>query len=434
MNTLRAKLIALLAGAILLVVALATWLNWHTLGRPDFSELIKANATYIGHLLGHVPEQTATAGSAVARLQDAPAGGRLLIHFTSALRAELVRSGLPADAVVSLPTETTWPVISLDVPGQAQKLVFPAVLPPRPPSTPPTALIGWIALIAAGTIAISVAAVYRLTQPLVLVERSVANVDAGGELPLLPETGTVEVRVTARAINRLSARLKQAMESRMRLVAAAGHDLRTPMTRMRLRAEFLGDTDRQKWLADLDELDHIADSAISLVREEMTVEERNPIRLDFLLRQAVAELSELGMDLRLGSIAAAEIVIRPLSLKRALRNLLVNAATHGKGATITLLNAGAVARIEILDRGNGIPDHLLERAMEPFFRANPVRSPTGAGLGLAIAREIILRNGGQLTLANAPTGGLAQTITVPIHHPGSAVASYGMQSCDGVRA
>jgi signal transduction histidine kinase len=430
MNTLRAKLIALLAGAILLVVTLATWLNWHTLGRPDFSELVKANAIYIGHLVGHVQEQTETAGIAVARLQDAPAGGRLLVHFTADLRAELIRSGLPAEVVVSLPTEKTWPVVSLDLPGQAQKLVFPAILPPRPPSTPPTALIGWIALIAAGTIAISVAAVYRLTQPLLLVERSVANVDAGGELPPLPETGPAEVRVTARAINRLSARLKQAMDSRMRLVAAAGHDLRTPMTRMRLRAEFLGETDRQKWLADLDELDHIADSAISLVREETAVEEQNPIRLDFLLREVVAELGELGMDLRLGSTAVAEIVIRPLSLKRALRNLLVNAATHGKGATITLSNSGAVAMIEILDRGNGIPDHLLERAMEPFFRADPVHSPRGAGLGLAIAREIILRNGGQLTLANTPTGGLAQTITVPIHYSGSAAASYSQCGCD----
>jgi signal transduction histidine kinase len=224
------------------------------------------------------------------------------------------------------------------------------------------------------------------------------------------------------------------MESRMRLVAAAGHDLRTPMTRMRLRAEFLGDSERQKWLADLTELDHIADSAISLVREETTVEEQNPIRLDLLLSEVVAELSELGMDLSLGNVEAAEAVIRPLSLKRALRNLLVNAATHGKGATITLINSGAVARIEILDRGNGIPDDLLERAIEPFFRADPLRSPRGAGLGLAIAREIILRNGGQLTMANAPAGGLAQTVTMPIHHPGSTTASYGLQSCDGVRA
>ena len=348
MPTLRAKLIALLAGAILLVVALATWLNWRTLGKPDFTELVKANATYASYLLGRVQEETVTASGAVARVQDGPAVGRLLIQFTAALRAELMRSGIPADAVVTLPTETTWPVVSLHLPGRAQKLVFPAVLPPRPPSTPPTALIGWLALIATGVMAISVAAVYRLTQPLVLVERSVANVDPGGELPLLPETGPADVRVTARAINRLSVRLKQAMESRMRLVAAAGHDLRTPMTRMRLRAEFLSHPDRQKWLADLDELDHIADSAISLVREETTVEQQNPIRLDMLLREVVAELSELGMDLSLGSVDAAETLIRPLSLKRALRNLLINAATHGKGASVTLFNSGAVARIEIL--------------------------------------------------------------------------------------
>jgi signal transduction histidine kinase len=231
--------------------------------------------------------------------------------------------------------------------------------------------------------------------------------------------------VTARAINSLSARLKAAMESRMRLVAAAGHDLRTPMTRMRLRAEFLVDPDREKWLADLDELDHIADSAISLVREETTTEALNPIRLDVLLRDVVAELGELGMDLRLGSIVPAEIVIRPLSLKRALRNLLVNAATHGRGAIVSLRKSGAHARIEILDHGDGIPDDLLQRAMEPFFRVDPSRSTRGAGLGLAIAREIILRNGGQLTLANTAAGGLSHTVTVPIHRANVATARYG---------
>lgn len=420
MNTLRAKLIALLAGAILIVVGLATWLTSVTVGRPDFSELISSNTAQISLLLGQLEGKTAKTGSAALHLQDAPAEGRRLHGFTADLRAELARAGLPANVVVSIPPETPWPVVSLTLPGQARVMVFPAVLPPRLPSMVP-ALLGWMALIAAGAIAVSVAAVYRLTQPLLLVERSIANVDAEGELPRLPESGPAEVRVTARAINRLSARLKQAMESRMRLVAAAGHDLRTPMTRMRLRAEFLDNPDREKWLSDLDELDHIADSAISLVREETAAEEHNPIRLDFLLREVVGELRELGMDLRLGSVAAAEIVIRPLSLKRALRNLLVNAATHGKGATITLANAGGAARIEILDRGRGIPDDLLERATEPFFRVDPARSSAGSvGLGLAIAREIILRNGGKLTLANAPVGGLAQTITVPVHRPPQA--------------
>ena len=418
MNTLRAKLIALLVVAILIVVALATWLTSLTLGRPDFSEVAGANAAQIGLFLAQLQGKTAGGGSPALGLQREPAGGAPIGDSTFKLRAELARIGLPADAVVTRPPGSPWPVVSLTLPGQAWVLIAPAMVPPLPPSIYP-ALIGWMVPIAAGATAISVAAAYRLTQPLVLVERSIANVDAEGELPLLPDAGPAEIRVTARAINRLSARLKQAIESRMRLVAAAGHDLRTPMTRMRLRAEFLSDPDREKWLSDLDELDHIADSAISLVREETTAEEHNPIQLDVLLREIVAELTDLGMDLRLGSVTPTEVAIRPLSLKRALRNLLVNAATHGEGATIKLSRCGMAARIEILDRGEGIPNDLLERATEPFFRVDTARSsPRGAGLGLAIAREIILRNGGQLILANSPQGGLAQTITVPLHRQG----------------
>jgi signal transduction histidine kinase len=105
-------------------------------------------------------------------------------------------------------------------------------------------------------------------QPLALLESAVEQVGPDGALPILPERGPAEVRATAKALNSLSSRLKRAMESRMRLVAAAGHDLRTPITRMRLRAEFVGDDEeRARWLTDLDELERIADSAILLVRE-----------------------------------------------------------------------------------------------------------------------------------------------------------------------
>jgi signal transduction histidine kinase len=421
MNTLRLKLTALLTVAILVVVGLATWVNSFTWGKPDVSGLRRANLEHLVLLLEHMNGKHAVGASAALRFQDARPGGEEIKAASDDLSADLRQLGLPSDVMVTRPPGSPWPVISLALPDQGQFLVVPMVMSLR---LPDRSLLGLMALIALGTIIVSVAAVYRLTKPLVLVERAVANVDAEGELPPLSETGPDEVRVTARAINRLSARLKQAMESRMRLVAAAGHDLRTPMTRMRLRAEFLGDPDRRKWLADLDELDHLADSAISLVKEEMASRNRKPVRLDSLLRELVAELGELGMDLRLGAVATAEIVIAPLSLKRALRNLLVNAATHGKGATITLSNSGHVARIEILDRGEGIPKNLLDRAMEPFFRIATPRSPfSGAGLGLAIAREIIMRNGGQLSLANSDAGGLVQVVTVPIDHSGSSMAT-----------
>jgi signal transduction histidine kinase len=186
------------------------------------------------------------------------------------------------------------------------------------------------------------------------------------------------------------------------------------MTRMRLRAEFFDDPDREKWLADLDELDRIADSAIRLVREEIAEDDSDPVRLDSLLCEVVNELSELQLDVAIADVEPAEVDIKPLALKRALRNLVINAATHGKSATVSLARKDDAFAIQIIDRGPGIPEALLKRATEPFFRVDPARSSSrGAGLGLAIAKEIIQRNSGSLTLTNAPAGGLVQTIELP---------------------
>ncbi len=254
-----------------------------------------------------------------------------------------------------------------------------------------------------------------MTKPLALVEKAVANVGPDGGLPYLPETGPAEVKATARAINLLSTRLKNAMESRMRLVAAAGHDLRTPLTRMRLRAEFLDGEERGKWLADLDELDRIADSAIRLVREEVEDSPAEDVPLDTLVEEVAAELEEMRLDAVVASIEPAMARVRPLALKRALRNLMINAATHGGGASVSVRADRSVARILIEDHGPGIPEGLLQRVFEPFFRVDPARRTThpGAGLGLAIAKEIIDRNRGQLRLANRPEGGLKQEIRFP---------------------
>ena len=268
--------------------------------------------------------------------------------------------------------------------------------------------------IVAGTAVVAIAVVYRLMRPFALIEKSLANIDPNGELPVLAENGPADIRATARAINLLSSRLKSAMESRMRLVAAAGHDFRTPMTRMRLRAEFLDDADREKWLADLDELDHIADSAIRLVHEEIEDGNGDAVRLDRLVSDVIAELQELQLDVRATETEPVQVMGKPLSLKRAIRNLLINAATHGGGATVSIRRKCESVLIEIVDNGPGIPEELLARAFEPFFRVDAARSSTaGAGLGLAIAKEIIDRNRGTLILANGVGGGLIQTIEVP---------------------
>jgi signal transduction histidine kinase len=222
----------------------------------------------------------------------------------------------------------------------------------------------------------------------------------------------------AHAINTLSQRLKSAMESRMHLVAAAGHDLRTPMTRMRIRAEFLEGGVREKWIADLNELDHIANSAIGLVYEETVTKPADPIRLEEMVSDIVTELQELKFDIRLelNHEQAVRVSARPLSLKRALRNLIINAATHGGEAMVTVCVNGTQAVVCIEDRGPGIPEPLLQHAFDPFFRVEQKRKTfiPGSGLGLAIAKEIIQRNKGQLTLTNRPEGGLKQHIELPL--------------------
>ena len=198
----------------------------------------------------------------------------------------------------------------------------------------------------------------------------------------------------------------------MRLVAAAGHDLRTPMTRMRLRAEFLDEEERAIWLNDLNELDRIADSAIRLVREEAGFEDVEPVALDRLLRDLATELRHVGHPVTIGPLPPASVKAGPLALKRALQNLIINAATHGGGARLALSVEGNRAIVRIEDDGPGIPPDLLSRVFEPFFRVDPARrqSVPGAGLGLAIAREIIERNGGTITIENKAPRGLRQTV------------------------
>jgi signal transduction histidine kinase len=324
----------------------------------------------------------------------------------------LQQRNISAPVIVTRPAGDYWPIASIALPGKGW-LVIPISLPSPPGEVMPF-LIGGIVLIVAGTAIVAMAVVHRLMRPFALIERSLANVDPNGELPVLAENGPADIRATARAINLLSSRLKSAMESRMRLVAAAGHDFRTPMTRMRLRAEFLDDADREKWLADLDELDHIADSAIRLVHEEIEDGNGETVRLDRLVSDVITELQELRLDVREAGTEPVLVTGKPLSLKRAIRNLLINAATHGEGAAVSLRRKRESVLIEIVDNGPGIPECLLSRAFEPFFRVNAARSATtGAGLGLAIAKEIIHRNRGTLSLANGARGGLVQTIEVP---------------------
>ena len=327
-----------------------------------------------------------------------------------ALQAALAKEG-ETRMVTVLDTGEGEPVAALAL-ADGRWMLFSYPKPMGPPPEITLAAAAWLTLFVIGIVIVALIMAYRVTRPFRMLDEAVRSVGPDGVLPHTPEVGSGEARRTAAALNALSDRLRAAMESRMRLVAAAGHDFRTPMTRMRLRAEFLPGEDQEAWLADLDELDAIADSAIKLVQEEGKGDDRKPLLLEKLVRETVEELQVAQLPVTLGTLDSVSVMAGPLALRRALRNLITNAATHGGGARVTLERLTEDTRIVIEDDGPGIPEAMLSQVFEPFFRASPARTQSikGAGLGLAIAREIIERFGGTIEIRNRPEGGLEQVV------------------------
>jgi signal transduction histidine kinase len=409
MNTLRAKIALLMVVVIVSVVGLLTIMLFYLLGPPQRLHSLSPVAQQVETLVRVVNE-----GSAAISLVPQPAPGRVYRNLTQRLRDALSARGLDLAVTVSRDGWRAPLVVSIPVGSRGWVLLPITDLPPQGALW--KGLLRWLLLITFGATAIAVFVANRMVRPLALLESAVESVGPDGALPALPERGPAEVRATAKALNSLSSRLKRAMESRMRLVAAAGHDLRTPITRMRLRAEFVeDDEERARWLTDLDELERIADSAILLVREESGKAPPELIQLDELVGSIGAELRDQNLDVTQTTVEPVKVRASPLTLNRALRNLIINAATHGVRARVEVGGADGTARIVIEDDGPGIPPDLLGQVFEPFFRADPARRQDirGAGLGLTIAREIIQRAGGTINISNGASGGLRQIVELP---------------------
>ncbi|WP_024276800.1 ATP-binding protein [Xanthobacter sp. 126] len=425
MRTLRAQVTAILVVAVLVVIALANGASFF-IARPNWPPFgSRGSATAI---LDAVALATAVPPDAqVPILRASPPSGMIDEMETQRLAEALARLGQPHPVRAVLPPGGEPRVTAVGLPD-GRWLILSGTGMPTPPPGPPGGAMGfavWLAFMILGVTGVVILAVHRLTRPLALVEEAARRIGPDGELPVLPERGPTEVRAAAAAINRLSARLKASMDSRMRIVAGAAHDLRTPLTRMRLRAEFIPDEEeRGQWLSDLAELDRIADSAIRLVREEVEGGTLETVRIDRLAADVAMELKEIGLDVALLAGVPAYVAGRPLSLKRAVRNLAVNAATHGAslggGARLAVSADAERVVLVIEDDGPGIPEALMGQVFEPFFRVDPARQVKipGAGLGLAIANEIIGRHGGRLTLSNRPGGGLLQRVELPVAEAG----------------
>jgi len=410
-NTLRAKIAVLLVLAIVSVVGLLTLLLFYVLGPPPHAgralDIAARQVIFVSDL--------ASARPRAHRLAPKPYG-YVYKRTTGALRKELRERGRDIDVVVVRPRQWRPKSLLVWIPVENRGWLRLPITYRKPHGAPWGRLAGWLLLITVGATAVAVFAANRMVRPLVFLENAVASVGPDGVMPELPERGPAEVRATARALNSLSARLKRAMESRMRLVAAAGHDMRTPITRMRLRTEFVADEEeRAKWLTDLEELERIADSAIMLVREETGADAPERIRLDELVRGICTELIEQKLDVTCVNAASVTVFASRFKLNRALRNLIINAATHGVRARVSVGSDGTMARVAIEDDGPGIPEEVIGQVFEPFFRADPARRQNipGAGLGLTIAYEIVTRAGGTIQIVNRSSGGLLQTVLLP---------------------
>ncbi len=258
--------------------------------------------------------------------------------------------------------------------------------------------------------------VRTLAQAAERLGRDVANA------PDLPQTGPTELVTAAIAFNTMASRIRRFVEDRTFLITAIGHDLRTPITRLKLRAEYMEDDEqRLKMLADLDEMEAMVSATLAFGRDIAASEGITLIDLPSLLRTILDDVSdglaEPNDTLKYDGPDHLAIHARPLSLKRAIINLVNNALKYGDAALVSLIQKDAhTVQIDVEDKGPGIPASDTETVFEPFRRLETSRNREtgGSGLGLSIARNIVRAHGGDITLLNMPGGGLRARITLPI--------------------
>ncbi|GFE88050.1 ATP-binding protein [Steroidobacter agaridevorans] len=254
-----------------------------------------------------------------------------------------------------------------------------------------------------------------ITRPLGDLARAADAVGRGASGTPLKETGAREIRRATRAFNSMQERLRRYLDSRTQVLAAMSHDLRTPLTRLRLRVESIDDDQlRQRLVEDLDEMSSMIRGALGVFRGLNDDEAAVPVDIDALALELQRQHAELGGEVSIVGSARAPYVAKPLALKRCLGNLVQNAIRHGVRATIQIED-GSQLIVRILDEGPGIPEDMLEKVFEPFFRLEHSRNRDtgGTGLGLSIARDIAQAHGGSLSLHNRQNGGLEARLTLP---------------------
>ena len=267
-----------------------------------------------------------------------------------------------------------------------------------------------------GVIAVAALLVRSIAAPLRRLAGAADAIGHKAETRPVAEEGPNEVRQVARAFNAMQQRIARLIDDRTQALAAVSHDLRTPITRLRLQAGFIADPDIQVSIdRDLDEMDAMIDTTLAYLRGDADTETQRPTDLPALLETLLDAEEDQGYPVSYDGPSHLTLVVRPLAIKRAFGNLIANATAYGGKADVRLRLEPEGAVVTIDDEGPGIPVGDIERVFDPFVRLEPSRnhSTGGVGLGLAIARQTIAAEGGTLVLINRPAGGLTARVMLP---------------------
>jgi signal transduction histidine kinase len=281
---------------------------------------------------------------------------------------------------------------------------------------PPETILGTVLLVTiATTLMLSVWISRRVTSPLIRLAESADRIDVehGGTVPA--PGGTSEIRRLVNAFNRLIERLRAFAAEQRRLVAGVSHDLRTPLTRLRLRVDQVEDLAlRDRLLHDLGAMQSVVDSTLSLIRAQEAGLRKNDVDLGALLATIVDNLADAGSDVELSGVPRLKLACDAPQLTRAVENVIENALKFAGRAHVTLTETPFSAMIDITDDGPGISEEQKPRVFEPFFRGDESRGQTeGSGLGLSITKALVEAHGGTVSLLDAAPHGLTVRLTLP---------------------
>ena len=256
----------------------------------------------------------------------------------------------------------------------------------------------------------------RITRPIRAFAEAAERLGADPDAEPLPARGPTEVRTAIAAFNEMQDAIRGHIRKRTQTVAAIAHDLRTPLTRLRFRAEQAPEALRDRMAGDIEEMDALIAQAMAYVRGETPPERLEPLDLNALAKACAAGFAETGVDVAFKGRSRLNVVGDPAGLKRAVSNLIDNAVKFGGAARVSTGIADGMATVTVEDDGPGLDEAELEAVLEPFVRGEQSRNREtgGAGLGLAVARQAARASGGDLVLSNRPEGGLSARLSLPL--------------------